>query len=229
MTPYFQRDQVVLYHGDCRDLLPMLVPDSVGLLLTDPPYGIGLRTDYLTRKRGTLKHGRDFLPIYGDDAPFDPTHLLGFPRLILFGANHYASRLPVSNSWLVWDKLAGLTSKRTIGFNDQGDAELAWTNLGGPVRLIPHRWTGMLKASERRQIRLHPTQKPVALMAWLIRQYALPGTLILDPYMGAGSTVVAAQALGHPVIGVEIEETYCALAVQRLAQLPLWGVGGGGP
>lgn len=221
MKPYYERDGIVIYHGDCREILPTLDASSVDLVLTDPPYGISLDTANRRRKRGLLAPSNDYAPVFMDDEPFDPTPLLHFRRLILFGANHYATRLPESASWLVWDKNAGLHSNRAIGFNDNADAELIWTNLGGPVRVLKHRWNGMMKATEQAEARLHPTQKPVALIRHLIDLYARG--LILDPYMGSGSTLRAAMDLNRQAIGIEIEERYCEIAAKRLQQqvLPL--------
>jgi site-specific DNA-methyltransferase (adenine-specific) len=233
MTPYFERAGIVIYHGDCREVLPTLDPATVNLVLTDPPYGIALDTKNASRQRGRpvgAKRGagtgwakaNDYPAVYGDDKPFEPSHLLRFGRLVLFGANWYADSLPPSGSWLVWDKTAGLTSKRELGFNDNADAELIWTNLGGPVRLVRHQWIGLMKATERGEGRLHPTQKPVALMRWLIERYSRPGDLILDPYAGSGSTLVAAQDTGRRCIGIEISEAYCDRAARRLDQMPLF-------
>lgn len=220
-----------LWEGDCRVVMADLLGMAPALVLTDPPYGVGEPTDRATRGRGQLTDSLDFPAIYGDDAPFDPTHLLAFPRLVLFGANHYAAQLPPSPSWLVWDKLDGLsTPKRALGFDDNGDAELAWTNLGGPVRILSHRWKGMLKDSEKDEVRVHPTQKPVALMARIIELFTQPGDLVVDPYMGSGPTGVAAMRLGRRFVGCEIHPTYFAIAERRIAQaaaqlrLPLGGL-----
>jgi site-specific DNA-methyltransferase (adenine-specific)/modification methylase len=227
MKPYCDDGQVTLYHGDCRDMLSLLDPTSVDLLLTDPPYGVGERTSRRSAGRGGGGwQSRDFPAVHGDDEEFDPIPLTAFPRLVLFGANHYANRLPASASWLVWDKLDGLTSKRAFGFNDNADAELIWTNLGGPVRIIPHRWTGLLRASEINERRVHPTQKPVALMVWIVSQFTKSGDLVLDPYMGSGPIAKACQMTGRRYIGIEIVERYCEEAARRLQQavLPLGAV-----
>ena len=219
--PYYDDGQITIYHADCRDVLPHIAPESVDLVLTDPPYGIDLDTANKSRKRGALAAANDYERVYADDEPYDPSPLLRYKRLILFGANHYASRLPESASWLVWDKTAGLESNRPIGFNDNADAELIWTNLPGPVRVLKHRWIGMMKATEQGEARLHPTQKPVALIRYLINLYGKG--LILDPYMGSGTTLRAAMDMGRPAIGVEKSERYCEIAVRRLQQavLPL--------
>lgn len=189
---------------------------EIDLLLTDPPYGVAERTSRFTNKRSALAKANDFPPVFGDDRPFDPLPLLKFHRAVIFGANFFAEKLPPSSSWLVWDKLAGLESKRELGFNDNGDVEFAWTNLGGPARLIPHRWMGAMKGSEHRSKRVHPTQKPIALMKSIIRYWTQKGDVILDPYCGAGSTLIAAKQLRRHSIGIEISEEYCSRAAERL-------------
>lgn len=223
IEPYFERDGITIFHANCRDILPSLSPGDVDLVLTDPPYGISLDTANHHRKRGALAKANDYTPVAEDDRPFDPLPLLKFRRLILFGANHFAERLPPSPSWLVWDKTAGLQSKRAIGFNDNADGELIWTNLGGPVRILGHQWIGLMKATERQEPRMHPTQKPVALVRWLVEHYTRPGDLVFDPYMGSGPIAEACQQTGRRYIGSDTVESYCAAAVRRLAQqvLPL--------
>jgi site-specific DNA-methyltransferase (adenine-specific) len=218
VIPYYDEGGIQIFHGDCREVLPTLRPSSVDLVLTDPPYGISERTDRKARKRTALARCNDFPAIEGDDAPFDPSAVLRFGRCVLFGANHFADRLPPSPSWVIWDKRAGLTSKRGDAFNDNGDAEMAWTNCGGPVRVISHLWMGMLKASERDDRRVHPTQKPVALMTWMIERFTQPGDLVLDPYMGSGPVARACKNTGRRYIGIEVVEAYCRVAVERLQQ-----------
>ena len=208
MTPYFDRDGIVIYHGDCRDVLPSIDPADVDLLLTDPPYGINLDTDYGGRGRGSRK---TYARVAGDDAPFDPTHLLRFRRVVLWGANHYAPLLPASKSWIVWNRQT---------HSDAADAELAWTNLGGTVRRYDHRWDGRARGGEP-QTFLHPTQKPVGLMRWIVDRWTKPGDLVLDPYMGSGPVAQACHELGRRYIGIELVEDYCAIAVKRLAQQTL--------
>lgn len=215
MTPYYQDAAVTIYHADCREILPTLDPNDIALLLTDPPYGFNVRTTYASNGRGRLGsdphawRARDHAPVVGDHEPFDPTHLLRFKRCVLFGANHYSSRLPDSPSWLVWN--------RESGSDDAADAELAWTNLGGTVRMFSHLWTGYRRASEI-GVHVHPTQKPVALMRWIIERSTVPGDLVLDPYMGSGPIERAAKDLGRKAIGIEIEERYCEIAARRMAQ-----------
>lgn len=225
--PYYQDGLITIYHGDSRELLPLV--KGIFLLLTDPPYGIRLDTKYRGQGRGfrgaKLKGGlavsNDYAPIAGDDEPFDPTHLLGYPKVILFGANYYADKLPPRGGWLVWDKIDGLKSSREIGFNDNADAELAWTNLSGPPRICRHRWNGVMKASEKDKKRVHPTQKPIAVMDWCIQRAKHDAGLICDPYMGSGSTLIAARRRYLPAVGIELSEDYCRIAAERLTAEPL--------
>ena len=117
------------------------------------------------------------------------------------------------------DKVDGLMSGREIGFNDQADVEMAWSNIGGPARVYKHRWMGAMKKSEQQDRRLHPTQKPVALMRWCLQRAGVrPGDLVLDPYMGSGPVLRAAKDMGLRVIGIELEERYCEIAARRLSQ-----------
>ncbi len=199
MTPYYQDDLVTIYHGDCREWMP-----ETDVIVTDPPYGIDINPI-------RSKFGR----IAGDAQPFYPDLVLALGKpTVLFGANHYAHRLPPSPSWFVWDK-RGYTAS-----NLQADAELAWSNLGGPVRLIRYYWNGggskVQEANGTREASLHPTQKPEGVMRWVIERCP-PGT-VLDPYMGSGTTLVAAKSLGRRSIGIEIEERYCEIAAQRCSQ-----------
>jgi len=221
VEPYYSDDFATIYHGDCREVLPHL---NFDVIVSDPPYGVQVQTNYNERKRGGLTRSNDWgASIAGDDRPFDPVHLLEFQKpTVLFGGNHYADRLPPSPTWLVWDKVAGMKSRREIGFNDQADVEIAWSNCGGPARLFSFLWMGAMTEGRREfATRQHPTEKPVPLMAWVLKQVPL-GTVV-DPYMGSGSTLRAAKDLGRKCIGIELEERYCEVAVRRLAQevLPL--------
>lgn len=209
--PYYEQGGITIYHGDCREILPQLGP--VDLVLTDPPYGI----NYSPAGGGAGWASKTFSGehlVLGDAEPFDPTHLLGSPRLILWGGNHFADRLPASATWLIWYKRFPNEAP-----NDFADCELAWSNLGGPARVYWHEWKGAMRSSERAQ-HYHPTQKPVALMKWCLQQAGDSG-VVLDPYMGSGPVARAAKDLKWRYIGIEIEEKYCRIAVERLQQEPL--------
>lgn len=205
MKPYYSEAGIDIYHGDAREVLPGL---TFGVIVSDPPYGIAHPCDFAARGRSNLAVCNDYPPVFGDDKPFDPAWLLRWP-CILWGANHYASRLPDSSGWLVWDKL------RPDGL-DQSRGELAWSNFVKGCRVFPFLWNGMIRASD--EALEHPTQKPIALMRWCIGQPWTPEGVIADPYMGSGTTLRAAKDLGRCAIGIEIEERYCEIAAKRLSQ-----------
>jgi len=199
VTPYFQDDFVTIYHGDCRNILPHL--DPVDLVLTDPPYGIGV-----TR----MKLGdRAVKPLYRgstqwDDKTPDISMLLDVaPHIIIWGGNFFP--LPISRCWLVWDKMNGGT--------DFADCELAWTNRDAPIRIKRHSWNGANAKELKDWDRFHPTQKPVGLMQWCMQFYP-KAMSVLDPFMGSGTTLRAAKDLGRKAIGIEIDEKYCEIAAK---------------
>ena len=151
--------------------------------------------------------------IHGDDAPFDPAHMLDLaPVVVLWGGNHFADRLPSSSKWLIWDKRKGFTR------NDFADYEMAWTNQKGVARLINHYWNGMMRDSEKGVPRVHPTQKPIVVMEWALGEVSSPGQIVLDPYMGSGTTGVACAKTGRSFIGIEIDEGYFDIACERIRQ-----------
>lgn len=210
MEPYYEKDGIVIYHGDCREILPTLEP--VNLVLTDPPYGIALETAYRQRGRTRLANTFDYPPISGDQDHFNPEFILGLDvPTVIWGANYFASMLPETSGWLVWDKRRGRIQ------NDQADAELAWTNVIKGVRVFAHEWNGFLRDSEIGE-HYHPAQKPVALMKWILTYRWIPEGIVLDPFMGSGPTLRAAKDLGRKAIGIEIEERYCEIAANRLSQ-----------
>ncbi|NKE69862.1 DNA-methyltransferase [Candidatus Manganitrophus noduliformans] len=217
---YYEEPGIQIYCGDCREILPLIDPATVDLVLTDPPYGMGAVFDRKGIRRPSLESktatSRGWGSIVGDDEPFDPSSLLFFRRLALFGANHYADRLPRSSKWLVWDKRCGTPP------DNNSDAELIWTNLEGAVRIHRQKWRGLIREGEEnlsRGWKLHPAQKPIALIKWIIGLFDLkPGSLIFDPYMGSGMTLRAAKDMGYRAIGIEIKEKFCKVTVDRLRQ-----------
>jgi DNA modification methylase len=221
LKPYYSHNGIEIYHGDCRALLPSLRAD---LLLTDPPYGIGEAAGanksrnkpfgkslpHNTRNR--IIPARDYgVADWDDKTPAD--WLFGLMResatwQIIFGGNYFP--LPPSRCWLVWDK---------DNSGDFADCELAWTNLDKAVRKIRWRWNGMLQEHmDDKEVRVHPTQKPEAVMRWAIKQAPESVQSVLDPFLGSGTSLVAAKALGKSGIGIEREEKYCEIAAKRLSQ-----------
>jgi DNA modification methylase len=211
MKPYYQDDSVTIYNADCRDVLPEL--NKVDLLLTDPPYGIG-EAKGKNKSRGNLAISKDYGSADWDDKPIESV-LLDKLRdkcrtQIIFGGNYYD--LPPTSCWLIWDKVNGLT--------DFADCEMAWTNMKIATRLYRYTWNGMLQENmKNKEIRFHPTQKPLPLMKWCIGKVDTEVNTILDPFMGSGTTLRASKDLGKKAIGIEISEEYCEIAAKRMSQL----------
>lgn len=221
MKLYYERDGITIWHGRCEDVLPTIDPATVDLLLTDPPYGINLDADYSSipgKSPNGKKHngGRTYAAVAGDDEPFDPEPLLRYGRVVLWGANHFAQRLPEAGQWLVWRKRGASPLLAA--------AELAWHNCGG--RPVDYFETTRNLARQRDGY-LHPTQKPVSLMLWCLDRFGVkPGQLVLDPYMGSGPVAQACHEMGIRYVGIELVEEYCRVAVSRLRQQVL-NFGGG--
>lgn len=208
MTPVIIGD-ATLYLGDNAEVLPIL--PKVDLVLTDPPYGINENTKK-NMSRGRIAKPTDYGSFDWDktlvsQALIDSVIATG-THAIVFGGNYYV--VPPTACWLIWDKVNGT--------NDFADCEMAWTNLPKAVRLHRQMWNGMLREGEERGVqRVHPTQKPVALMAWCIEQAKVAET-ILDPFMGSGTTGVAAVRLGRKFTGIERDERYFEIACKRIEQ-----------
>ena len=198
-------DGVEVYLGDCRQVSNF--DRSQLAVVSAPPDGISFQKG----AGGKGKHSvRNDGPVTNDDKPFEPGPWLDFADVILWGGNHYAGRLP-HGRWLAWDKLAGMPA-----FDSFSDVEFAWRVGRGKDRIFTHLWKGICKASEKGgKERWHPTQKPIELMQWCIEQVASDLT-ILDPFMGSGTTGVAAVRLGRRFTGIEIEPKYFSIACRRI-------------
>jgi len=209
---------VVLYCGDCLQILPHL--SGVDAVVTDPPYGIRAderQTDRADKQRGAaMAASKDYGVSAWDTsrptkAAFDAMMSASRDQVI-FGGNYFADLLPPSSSWIVWDK--------DNGDNGYADFELAWTSHDRAARKVRWRWHGMLQEHGGRwkESRVHPTQKPSGMMAWVLSEYTEPGSVVCDPYCGSGTTGVACVRTGRKFIGIEIEERYCAIAKRRIQE-----------
>lgn len=190
--------------GDCREIAAALPRPAA--VISDPPYGMSHDTD---SRRFTRGKGRRWGEVVGDDAEFDPRPwLAAADTVLLWGLNHFPRHLP-PGAGLVWLK------RHDAAFGSfLSDGEMAWLNKGRGVYAFRD-FSGNAEAASGQ--RVHPTQKPVALMRWCIQRAKVPaGGAILDPYMGSGSTGVAAVQMGHPFVGVEIEERYFDAACARI-------------
>lgn len=194
--------------GDCLEVMPEL--DLVDAVLTDPPYGISYSRGAGGKGLSRQRPAHDGKPIAGDTVPFDPSPWLQFP-CILWGANHYAARLP-HGRWLAWNKLGDKEP-----WDDFSDVEFAWQNTRAADRIFSMLWKGLMKGTERGVSRVHPTQKPVALMEWCLG-FLPDAKTILDPFMGSGTTIVACQKLGRQGIGIELDPDYFEIACRRVEE-----------
>ena len=188
-------------------------------VVSDPPYGMNFDTDsqrFSGFKQADLPprgHGRAARKIPGDDQGIDPLPWIAFQECIIWGANHYAQKLPIGST-LVWIKKAPEHYGTFLS-----DAEIGWHNSGHGVYVFcaedsnarrRHEFTGSIMGSST----AHPTQKPIALMEWCISR--VKSHTILDPFMGSGTTGVACARLGRRFIGIEIEPKYHAIACRRI-------------
>lgn len=201
-----------LYLGDCREILPTL--GQVDAVVTDPPYGMAWNTDSTRFSAGAIKRGKgrgDWGAIKQDATPFDPAPWLAFDECILWGANHYAARLPIGTT-LVWMKKAPHLFGTFLS-----DAEVGWQKGGHGVYCHYEQFPPPSRMAEHDgTAAAHPTQKPIGLMSWCIGR--VKGETILDPFMGSGTTGVAAVRLGRTFIGIELDERYFDIACKRVAE-----------
>jgi len=203
---YYQDKDITIYHGDCLDIIPAL--SGVDAVISDPPYGINYEPNRHPSKNSKwqIVNKEKFK---NDDKPFDPSPFLEYQKIILWGANNFADKLIPSSGWLVWHK------QIPDGFI-ASQCEMAYTNFLNRTFYISLLWHGLCRHAEIGE-HLHPTQKPVALMEWCIKMADFP-KIILDPFMGSGTTLRAAKNLGCHAIGIELEERYCEIAARRMAQ-----------
>lgn len=210
MKYYYEDKWVKIFHGDCREILPTL-DCKVDLVLTDPPYGIGEAAGK-NKTRWQLAQPKDYGNANWDNKPIDQALIdlivSKATNSIIFGGNFYT--MPPSPCWLVWDK---------DNSGDFADCELAWTNFNSAVRKFLWRWNGMLQEPNApKETRYHPTQKPQGLFSEILGKYSKEGKLVLDPFLGSGTTCYCAKKLNRYSIGIEIEEKYCEIAAKRCSQ-----------
>jgi site-specific DNA-methyltransferase (adenine-specific) len=188
---------IVIYHGDCREILPTLT--KVDLVLTDPPYGIG-RLMVGGKNTGHWNNLSSGNP-WDMEAPDLTLIIPAGNDAVIWGGNYFF--LPPSRGVLAWRKLNAVAT--------QADFELAWTTLDMPAKMFSWPSGGAIKRHG------HLTEKPLELMTWCL-SFKPDSQSILDPFMGSGTTLRAAKDLGRKAIGIEIEERYCEIAARRLSQ-----------
>ena len=212
MKPFYKTGEIEIYLGDCRDVMPQLPIFDV--LLTDPPYGADVDVSRYAGARCVRKYEQ----FKNEDRPIDFSFLFNYGLIqVVFGANNWPQQLPFNpkrDGWICWDK-------RTVDSSMLGSPfELAVVIGRRNYDLIRIQHGGAINADSLKgnnEPRFHPTQKPVGLMQRILRSKFM-GNSVCDPFMGSGTTLIAAKRLSKSAIGIEIEEKYCEIAAKRLSQ-----------
>ena len=198
--------------GDCLELMRDIPDKSIDLIVTDPPYG--KKADKGTNGFGTSKNRR-YQGGWDNQRPdkqvFDEMFRIS-KNLIIFGANYFCDMLPFSNHWIFWDKKGDISFK-----NPFADGELIYTTFTSPIKKVVFKQQGFITDSKDK--RYHPTQKPSELIQMLIEQYSNEGDIILDPFLGSGTTAVACVNTNRHYIGFELDPQYYDIACKRLDEV----------
>lgn len=198
--------------GDCLEGMKMIPDKSIDLILTDPPYGIGLAEGFsgaggFSKPIARRKYKGSWDDSIPEQAVFDEIFRISKEQIV-FGGNFFTEQLPQNNHWLVWDKLNTMPSF--------SDCELIWTSFDrNSVKKFVHNNNGLMATEKDRK---HPTQKPCDLVKRILEKYSTPTDLICDPFMGSWTTARACKDLGRDFIGFELEEEYCKIGEERLRQ-----------
>ena len=221
------------YNMDCMDGMKEFPDKFFDLAIVDPPYGIGVGSMAYTNGVKVVGKALAKRTDYSGHAEWDqePPKKEYFDELfrvskkqIIWGGNYFANVLPVTKSWIVWDKRCDEKFS-----NDFADCELAWCS-NGVARVYRYLYNGMLQGKMKdKEKRFHPTQKPVCLYEWLINRYAKPDDIILDTHVGSASSLIACHNTRHKFVGFEIDKEYYEKAKQRLeaeqAQMTIFDMG----
>jgi site-specific DNA-methyltransferase (adenine-specific) len=225
MPPFCKTDVIAstVILGDCIEVMGSFKDNEFDLAVVDVPYGIGESLND-NQSRSKLGKSKAYTKKNWDLSAPEQIYFKELQRIsknqIVWGANHFISRLPIDSScWIVWDKKNGQ--------NDFADCELAWTSFKTAVRKFEYRWHGMLQGNMKdKEIRIHPTQKPVALYDWIFKMYATEGMKIIDTHLGSGSSRISADKAKLDFTGIEIDKEYFDLQEKRFkdykSQLRLW-------
>jgi site-specific DNA-methyltransferase (adenine-specific) len=235
--------KISLYNVDCMEFMRDLPDNAYDLAIVDPPYGIGedggKSKSRVVRKNGEIRHGTDkrngatiwrkppqYKPKKWDSAPPPPLYFDEIFRVsknqIIWGANHFSNMMPPSSGWIVWDKVNGNT--------DFSDCEIAFSSFNKGIRMLSFMWNGMLQGRSasagktlqgdvsKREKRIHPTQKPVALYKWLLSNYASEGDKIFDSHGGSMSIAIACHDKGFDLDLCELDKDYFEAGKKRYLQ-----------
>lgn len=213
------------YNMDCMEGMKDYPDNFFDLAIVDPPYGIGIQSMPFTKtgKRKSSRYAaaksRDYRRTEEWDIKPKPEYFKELFRVskkqIIWGGNYFTDILPPSKTFIVWDKRCQDTMT-----NDFADCEQAWCSNGmGVARMFRYLWNGMLQGDmKNKEERFHPTQKPVALYKWILRNYAKEGDIILDTHVGSASSLIACEEMNFDYVGFEIDKEYYDLSQKRIAE-----------
>ena len=213
-----------------EDLERLMDGKKADMVFTDPPYGVSIVST--NKSKGSIGFGGQlgfvgadgivpvnaYTFIKGDDTTetakliYNYAVTNGIKKIILWGGNYYTDFCPPTSCWLIWDKRGNIPS------NNFADCEIAWSNMKSPSRIYKQIWSGLLREGDRKTEglkRCHPTQKPVGLAIWCFENYSKREDIILDLFLGSGSTLIACEKTGRVCYGMEIDPVYCDVIVQR--------------
>ena len=204
-----------IINDDCMNILKRIPDKAIDLILTDPPYGIKESSNN-NKSRGNLARAKDYGNKNWDDKIPEKVYFDEMLRVskkaIIFGGNYFVKYLDNSPCWIVWNK--------NNGSNDFADCELAWTNFKTAVRKYDWTWNGMLQQNmKNKDIRIHPTQKPLGLFEKILLDYSNENDLILDCFSGSGTTAVACYNTNRRFICIEKDKEYYEKSTERLNEV----------
>jgi site-specific DNA-methyltransferase (adenine-specific) len=202
-----------MINADCMEVMNHIKNKEVELSCVDPPYGLCVDgVNPIANKSGDQNHNYDHTKQWDDYIPNELyfTEIMRVSKnQIIWGGNYFLDYLGFCKAPIIWDKLNGESMF--------ADGEFAWTSPGLPrnLKIFRHQWCGAFKDSERGAVKIHPTQKPIALYKWLLSRYAKPGDRILDTHGGSGSIVIACHDLGYDLTWMELDKDYYEAACER--------------
>lgn len=209
-------NKIKITNEDNMQLMSRYPNNYFDLAIVDPPYGIG-EDGKKNHSRCKIAKPKLYTPKNWDKKPPPKQYFKELKRVsknvIIWGANHFIENIENKNSsgWVVWDKLNGNS--------DFSDCELAYTNFQKAVRCFRFRWAGMLQGDmKNKEVRIHPTQKPVSLYEWLLINYAKENYKILDTHLGSGSIAIACHNLGFELTACELDQEYYNDSIKRIKQ-----------
>ena len=200
---------ITLLNIDCMEYMATCKDKQFDLAIVDPPYGIG-EDGLKNHSRGKYAKPTLYTPKEWDRETVTSEYIKELRRIsknqIIWGSNYFISKIPYDSScWVIWDKMNG--------DSDQADCEIAWTSFKTAIRKFEYLWSGFKMQNYENKI--HPTQKPVQLYKWLLKNYARPEFKIIDTHLGSGSSAIAAYDFGCDFVGTEIDREYYDAAVKR--------------